>query len=96
MFAAVEVSRRVFVRRPAVLYLALLAALIVAWAVPPSSLLGLSPLLRFVVAVVIAFAPIFLANMVSLSASAAPGTLARPSAPTCSARWWAASWSTPR
>ena len=64
VFAAVEVSRRVVVRRPALLYLALLAALIVAWAIPPSSLLGLSPLLRFVVAVVIAFAPIFLANMV--------------------------------
>ncbi len=64
VFAAVEVSRRVVVRRPALLYLALLAALIVAWAIPPSSLLGLSPWLRFVVAVVIAFAPIFLANMV--------------------------------
>jgi hypothetical protein len=39
VFAAVEVSRRVVVRRPALLYAALLAALIVAWAVPPSSLL---------------------------------------------------------
>ena len=64
VFAAVEVSRRVVVRRPALLYLALLAALVVAWAIPPSSLLALSPLPRFVVAVIIAFAPIFLANMV--------------------------------
>jgi len=64
VFAAVEVSRHVVVRRPALLYAALLAALIVAWAVPPESLLSLSPLVRFVVAVVIAFAPIFLANMV--------------------------------
>jgi hypothetical protein len=64
VFAAVEVSRRVVVRRPALLYLGLLAALVVAWAVPPESLLALSPLPRFVVAVVIAFAPIFLANMV--------------------------------
>ena len=64
VFAAVEVSRRVVVRRPALLYVALLAALIVAWAIPPSSLLSLSPLPRFVVAVIIAFAPIFLANMV--------------------------------
>jgi hypothetical protein len=62
--AAVEVSRHVVVRRPALLYLGLLAALVVAWAVPPESLLTLSPLPRFVVAVVIAFAPIFLANMV--------------------------------
>ena len=64
VFAAVEVSRHVVVRRPALLYAALLAALVVAWAVPPSSLLSLSPLPRFVVAVIIAFAPIFLANMV--------------------------------
>ena len=64
VLAAVEVSRHVIFRRPALLYLALLGALIVAWAIPPSSLLSLSPLPRFVVAVIIAFAPIFLANMV--------------------------------
>jgi SAM-dependent methyltransferase len=64
VLAAVEVSRHVVVRRPALLYLALLAALIVAWAIPPSSLLSLSPLPRFVVAVIVAFTPIFLANMV--------------------------------
>jgi hypothetical protein len=64
VFAAVEVSRHVVFRRPALLYAALLAALIVAWAIPPSSLLSLSPLPRFVLAVIIAFAPIFLANMI--------------------------------
>jgi len=64
VFAAVEVSRHVRVRRPALLYPCLLAALVVAWAVPPASLLSLSPLPRFVAAVAIAFAPIFLANMV--------------------------------
>jgi hypothetical protein len=64
VFAAVEVSRHVEVRRPELLYAALLAALVVAWAVPPESLLTLSPAPRFFVAVVIAFAPIFLANMV--------------------------------
>jgi hypothetical protein len=64
VFAAVEVSRHVVVRRLALLYTALLAALIVAWAIPPSSLLALSPLPRFVVAVIVAFTPIFLANMV--------------------------------
>jgi len=64
VLAAVEVSRHVVVRRPALLYAALLAALVVAWVVPPESLLALSPLPRFVVAVVIAFAPIFVANMV--------------------------------
>jgi hypothetical protein len=64
VLAAVEVSRHVVVRRPALLYLGLLASLAVAWAVPPQTLLTLSPAPRFVVAVVIAFAPIFLANMV--------------------------------
>jgi Spermine/spermidine synthase domain len=64
VFAAVEVSRHVVVRRPALLYLALLAALAVAWAVRPETLLTLSPVPRFVVAVLIAFAPIFAANMV--------------------------------
>jgi len=64
VFAAVEVSRHVIIRRPALLYATLLAALIVAWAIPPSSLLSLSPLPRFFAAVIIAFAPIFLANMV--------------------------------
>jgi len=64
VLAAVEVSRHVVARRPALLYAALLAALVLAWAVPPESLLTLSPLPRFAVAVVIAFAPIFVANMV--------------------------------
>jgi len=64
VFAAVEVSRHVRVRWPGLLYLALLAALAVAWAVPPSALLSLSPVPRFVAAVAVAFAPIFLANMV--------------------------------
>ncbi len=64
VLAAVEVSRHVVVRRQAPLYAGLLAALVLAWAVRPESLLTLSPLPRFVVAVVIAFTPIFLANMV--------------------------------
>jgi hypothetical protein len=64
VFAAVEVSRRVVVRRPPLLYAGLLATLVISWAVRPESLLILSPLPRFLVAVVIAFAPIFLANLV--------------------------------
>jgi hypothetical protein len=64
VLAAVEVSRRVVVRRPALLYLALLAALVIAWAVPPGALLALAVLPRFLAAVTIAFLPIFLANMV--------------------------------
>ena len=64
VLAAVEVSRHVTVRRPRLLYGVLLAGLTVAWAVAPEALLSLSLLPRFVVAVVITFMPIFLANMV--------------------------------
>ncbi len=64
VFAAVECARHVKLPRRTVLYGALAVALAVAWAVPQDSLLGLSPVLRFVLATVIAFAPIFLANLV--------------------------------
>ncbi len=64
VYAAVETSRRVVIRRPTLLYLGLLAALVVAWAVPQESLLALSVVPRFVCAVLIAFTPIFLANLV--------------------------------
>ena len=64
VLAAIEVSRRVTFRSPARLYPALLLALVVGWAVPPDSLLSLAIGPRFVAAVAIAFAPIFLANLV--------------------------------
>ena len=64
MLAAVEISRRVVVRRPRLLYADLLAALLVAWAVPPQALLSLPLLPRLEVAMIITFAPVFLANMV--------------------------------
>jgi hypothetical protein len=64
VLAAVEVSRRVTFRSPRRLYVALIAALIVAWLVPPDSLLSLSVAPRVVAATVIAFTPIFLANLV--------------------------------
>jgi hypothetical protein len=64
VLAAVEISRRVVIRRPAVLYLALFAALLAAWAIEPDTLLSLSAVPRFVLAALLAFAPIFLANVV--------------------------------
>ena len=63
VLAAVEVSRRVSFRRPAWLYLWLLVTLGLAWAVPPDTLLRFAPPLRFVLAVALAAAPIFLANL---------------------------------
>jgi hypothetical protein len=61
---AVEVSKRVTFRRPAALYLVLVAFLAVAFVVPPSWVLSLALPLRFLVAVSLAFAPIFMANLV--------------------------------
>jgi len=64
VLAAVEVSRRVKVRQPAWLYLLLLAALTAAWSVPTSALLGLPLAARFGAAAALAFAPVFMANLV--------------------------------
>jgi hypothetical protein len=64
VFAAVEVARRVRLPRPMFLFGALFAALAVAWLVPPDKLLGLAAAPRFLVATAIAFAPIFLANLI--------------------------------
>jgi spermine/spermidine synthase len=64
VLAAVEVSKRITFRHPARLYLVLLAALAVAWFVPPGALLSLSFAPRFIAAVTIAFFPIFTANIV--------------------------------
>jgi hypothetical protein len=61
---AVEVSKHVTFRRPAWLYTVLLAFLAVAFFVPASWVLSLALPLRFLVAVSLAFAPIFMANLV--------------------------------
>ena len=67
VYLAIEVARRIELGPPWRLYVALIAALIVAWLVPPDLLLGLTVVPRFIVAIVIAFAPIFLANLVFAS-----------------------------
>jgi SAM-dependent methyltransferase len=64
VFFAVEVARKVRLPDPRVLYGLLLAALVVAWAIPPDKILGLATIPRFLAAVAIAFAPVFLANLV--------------------------------
>jgi hypothetical protein len=64
VLAAVELARHVKLAPPRTLYALLLAALVVAWLVPPHDLLKLSFAPRFLLAVVIAFLPIFLANLV--------------------------------
>jgi spermidine synthase len=63
VLAAIEVARRVTIRRPVLLYPVLLAALALAWLVPQDSLLDLSVVPRFLAGVTIAFLPIFVANL---------------------------------
>jgi hypothetical protein len=64
VLAAVEVARRMRLPRPSVLYLLLLAALATAWVVEPDALLRFSPVPRFALASALAFAPVFLANLI--------------------------------
>ena len=64
VLAAVEAARRLRLPRPALLYGALLVALAAAWAVPQAALLELGPLARFAAATALAFAPVFLANLI--------------------------------
>jgi hypothetical protein len=63
VLAAVMVAQRVRVRVLWPLYAALLGALMLAWLVPPESLLRMSLLPRFIIATLLAFFPIFLANL---------------------------------
>jgi SAM-dependent methyltransferase len=60
---AVETTRRIRTPSLPVLYLGIAAALVLAYAVPNASLLGLPVLPRLGAAVALAFAPIFLANL---------------------------------
>ena len=64
VLAAIEVASRYRLPRPIFLYAALAAALALAWAVPQESLLAFSPVPRFLAATSVAFAPIFLANLI--------------------------------
>jgi hypothetical protein len=64
VLAAIEVAKRVRFKQPARLYAVLIAALAVAWLIPTDALLSLNPPLRFIAATVLAFAPVFLANLV--------------------------------
>ena len=64
VYAAVEVARHWRLPPYRLLYVGLLVTLGVAWIVPQSALLTLSPAPRFGAAVALAFAPIFLANLI--------------------------------
>ncbi|HXN62729.1 MAG TPA: hypothetical protein VN886_19945 [Acidimicrobiales bacterium] len=64
VYASIETARHIKLPRPMLLYVALLVSLGVAFVVPQDSLLGLPVVLRFLAATALAFAPIFIANLV--------------------------------
>jgi SAM-dependent methyltransferase len=64
VLAAIEVARRFPTDNPVLLYAGLAVALAIAYALPLDRLLVLPESIRFVVATLIAFAPIFLANLI--------------------------------
>ena len=64
VYAGVETARHVKLPHAVLLYGALLVALAVSFVVPQASLLGLPVVLRFLAATALAFAPIFIANLV--------------------------------
>lgn len=64
VYLAIEVARRVELGPSWRLYAALLVALAVSWVVQPNLLLSLNVVPRFLIAVVVAFVPVFLANLV--------------------------------
>ena len=64
VYLAIEVTRRVTLPRPTILYAALVAFVLLAILVPLEGLLALPFELRFVAAVALWFTPIFIANLV--------------------------------
>ena len=61
---AVELSQRVKLPKPKILYCFLALSLAANWVIPADSLLSLSPIMRLFFAGVLAFLPIFIANLI--------------------------------
>jgi hypothetical protein len=64
VLGAIEVAERFRLPKPRTLYALLFVSLAVAWIVPGEVLLRLAPVPRFLAAVLLAFTPIFAANVV--------------------------------
>ena len=64
VYLAVETASHFRLPRPAVLYAALMASLVLTWVVPQESLVGLPIVARFFAGSALAFAPIYLANLI--------------------------------
>jgi SAM-dependent methyltransferase len=64
VLAAIEVTRRVHLPGPQVLYAVLLLLVLASLVIPADALLGLDPNLRFIGAIGLWFTPIFVANLI--------------------------------
>jgi SAM-dependent methyltransferase len=64
VLAAIEVTRRIPLPRPQVLYAVLLPLVLASLVIPADALLGLDPNLRFLGAIALWFTPIFVANLI--------------------------------
>lgn len=64
VLAAIDVARRLPLRRSGPTYLVLFVTLLAAWWVDPQALLALDFPLRVIAATLLAFAPVFVANLV--------------------------------
>ena len=64
VYLAVETASHLRLPRPAVLYAALIGSLALTWVVPQESLVGLPIVPRFFAGCALAFAPIYLANLI--------------------------------
>ena len=64
VYLAVETARHVRLPRPMILYALLVVALAVAWVVPADAPLSLPVVPRFLAGTALAFAPVYLANLV--------------------------------
>ncbi len=96
VLAAVETTRRIRTPPLTVVYAGIAASLALAWVVRPEWLLPLPYTPRLVAATLIAFLPIYLANVAFAKRFRNRRTRSRPSRSTCSARSSAGAWSTPR
>jgi Spermine/spermidine synthase domain len=64
VYLAVETARLVKLPPPWVLYLALIASLVLTWLIPQQDLVSLPIVVRFVAGAALAFAPVYLANLI--------------------------------
>jgi hypothetical protein len=64
VWLAIETVSRAKLPPPVVLYVALIASLVLTWVVPQESLLGLPSAVRFLAGGALAFAPVYLANLI--------------------------------